>query len=229
MASVSAEAAIGGFEALKEARQRTRADGGMRADFHMAAPDRAGDNAQALARVGLGNPEQIVRQQFAKPPVNLADPLLCGCPSLQAARVDPFLDGDVGFRLELQIALVRIDAVIVPERPLDVDRMGVVAFDQVAVIAVHRPDQIGQRREQALRQAAPETRRAGREFERKVGERAAVARALAGEQRLHHAEVFARIFDRGRWNVRPYVRIRIIHGLSNTMGLRSHPASLWPF
>ena len=54
-----------------------------------------------------------------------------------------------------------IGAVVVFQRALDIDRVGIVPLDQVAVVAVHRPHEIGQRREHAVRQAAPEPRPTG--------------------------------------------------------------------
>jgi hypothetical protein len=122
------------------------------------------------------------------------------------------LDGDVGFRLELQVALFRLGAVVVVERPLDVDGVGVVPFDQVAVVAVHRPHQIGERAHDAFGQAAPEPGRPGRKLDRKVYQAGAVARPLQYEQRLHQTDGFAPVFAiRGRFCGRFDVRFRIIH------------------
>lgn len=45
---------------------------------------------------------------------------------------------------ELQLTLVAVLTEIPCKRPLDVDRMGGVSFDQIAVIAIHRSDEIGQ-------------------------------------------------------------------------------------
>lgn len=54
-----------------------------------------------------------------------------------ASTIDPALDRDMRSRLKLKIALLGVMAVVALERALDVDRMGLVPFDQVAVIAVH--------------------------------------------------------------------------------------------
>jgi hypothetical protein len=51
----------------------------------------------------------------------------------------------LGFKL--QIALVGILAVIVSQGTLYVDRMRVVTFDEIAVIAVHCPDEVRERLE----------------------------------------------------------------------------------
>ena len=105
---------------------------------------------------GSVDPEQLIGQQLAKAAVDFADGVRRDGAPFQAALVDPSLDGDMGFGLELEIALLRIVAVIVLERALDIDRVSVVAFDQVAVVAVHRPHEIGERGQHALRQAAAE-------------------------------------------------------------------------
>lgn len=55
----------------------------------------------------------------------------------------------MGFGLELQIALVRFLAVVVFEGALDIDGVGVMSFDEIAVIAIHRTDKIRQGIEQA--------------------------------------------------------------------------------
>jgi len=60
------------------------------------------------------------------------------------------------FCFELQIAFFRVGAIVVYQRALNIDRMRVMPLDQVAVIAIHRPDQIGKGREDALGPAAAE-------------------------------------------------------------------------
>jgi len=71
-----------------------------------------------------------------------------GAPA-QGTFIDPFLDSDVRPGFELEVALAGIPAVITHEGALDVDRMCVMALDEIAVIAVHRPDQRGQRGDKA--------------------------------------------------------------------------------
>ena len=65
--------------------------------------------------------------------------------AFEAARVDPVLDGDMRLGFELEVALFGVLAVVALERALDIDRVRVVALDQVAVVAVHRPHEIGER------------------------------------------------------------------------------------
>jgi hypothetical protein len=59
----------------------------------------------------------------------------------QAAAIDPFLDDDVRFRFALQIALAGVVAIVVLQGALDIDRVCVVPFDQVAVVASSWPAQ----------------------------------------------------------------------------------------
>ena len=103
--------------------------------------------------------------------MDFPDAIACDRAPLQAATVDPFLDGDMRFRFELQIALVGILAVVVLQRALDIDRVSVVPFDQVAVVAVHRAHQIGKRGQQALRQATSKPGGLLRQIQGKVCQR----------------------------------------------------------
>ena len=68
--------------------------------------------------------------------------------------------------LQLEIAITGVPAVIAVKRELDVDRVGIVPLDQIAVVAVHRPHEAGERTEQAVGQAATETRRSWQPVQR---------------------------------------------------------------
>ena len=72
-------------------------------------------------------------------------------------------------RFELKVPLAWIVAVVVLERPFDIDGMRIVPLDEIAVVAVHSSHQIGQGCTQAIGQAAPESGRAGSHFDRKIG------------------------------------------------------------
>jgi len=65
--------------------------------------------------------------------------------AFQSSVVDPSLDGYVSPRFDLQVSFMRVRTILVSQSALDVHRMRVVAFDQVGIIAVHRPDQLGER------------------------------------------------------------------------------------
>jgi len=86
--------------------------------------------------------------------MDLADALYSSCPIAEAARVDPLLNGNVRFGFKLKVALLRVVAVVIRQCPLDIHRMGVVALDQVAVVAIHGTDQIRQGLERALGEAS---------------------------------------------------------------------------
>ena len=86
---------------------------------------------------------------------------------LRPPRVDPVLDVDMRFGFQLQVAFVGVLAVVALEGPFDVDRVGVVAFDQVAVVAVHRPHEIGERGQQ-VSGGAPEAGALLRQLQRKI-------------------------------------------------------------
>jgi hypothetical protein len=59
-----------------------------------------------------------------------------------SAFVDPALCSDVGLRFELEVSLLFVRTVILAQRALDIDWMSVVAFDQIAVVAIHRTNEI---------------------------------------------------------------------------------------
>ena len=55
--------------------------------------------------------------------------------------IDPALHGDVRLGLKLQIALLGVLAEFVVDGALDIDRMGIMALDQFALVAVHGAQQ----------------------------------------------------------------------------------------
>ena len=67
--------------------------------------------------------------------------------TLHRAAINPLLDGNVGSGFQLEVALVRILAIVVLERALDVDRMRIVPFEQIRIVAIHRPHKAGERRD----------------------------------------------------------------------------------
>jgi hypothetical protein len=105
---------------------------------------RARNDPHACLGLGLGDPKELIRKPLAEPLAQLAQPGDRKGTIIEPARVDPCLHGDMRLCFELEVAFLRIAAVVALERALDVDRMGVVPLDQVTVVAVHRPNQIGQ-------------------------------------------------------------------------------------
>jgi hypothetical protein len=54
------------------------------------------------------------------------------------------LDSDVSERLQLQIPVLASCRELVVQRPLDFSRPCIVTLDEVAVVAIHDPNQVGQ-------------------------------------------------------------------------------------
>ena len=99
-------------------------------------------------------------------------------------------------KAELQIAFAGILAIVVLQGTLDIDRVSVMPFDQVAVVAVHRPHQIGERSQQALGQAPAKSRGFLRQLQGKVRECATMTGAFANEQGLHQRNQLSPVFCR---------------------------------
>jgi hypothetical protein len=93
---------------------------------------------------------------------------------LEPAFVDPFLDGDMGPRLQLEIAPAGVLAVVLPERTFDIHGVRIVPLDQVAVVAVHRPHKGREGGQQVGQEAAPESGGFLRKVEGEVGQAGAV-------------------------------------------------------
>src|SRR5712675_131526 len=129
--------------------------------------------------------------------------------SRQTTGVDPSLYLDMRSGLALEVALAGIGAIVVLESSLDIDRVGVVSFDEIAVIAVHRPHEIGERRQQAPRQTAAKACGFLRELKRQVGQLGAMPGAFLNNERLHLRDLFAPIFR--RFDVHFNVRFLIRH------------------
>ena len=139
------KAAIPFLEAREEPRDGRSADWHVTSHRNVVAPAFTGDDLDSFFGAAHFDPQKIVRQLLAESAVNFANAVRREAAASHTPGVDPPLNGDVRGRLELQIALPGILAVITVERTLDIDRMCIVPFDQVAEIAIHRPHQIGQR------------------------------------------------------------------------------------
>jgi hypothetical protein len=85
----------------------------------------------------------------------------------------------VGLGFELQVTVAGIVAVIVFECPLDIHRMR-HGLNEIGVVAVQRPHEVGKRRKQGRRQAVAEAGGLLGEVERKVRQRSAVPGRMAG-------------------------------------------------
>jgi hypothetical protein len=89
---------------------------------------------------------------LAETALNLADGIGGDGATFEAAVVNPLLNGDVCCGFVLEVAHLGVLAVFAVQGTLNIDRMGVVPLDQVAVVAVHRAHKSGQRSQEALGQ-----------------------------------------------------------------------------
>jgi hypothetical protein len=154
---------------------------------------------------------QFVRDSRAESAMYFANALADDRAFRQAAAVDPLLHRDVRFRFELKTTLAGILAVVVFQGAFDIDRVSVVAFDQVAVVAVHRPDKIGNRGQQALEQTPAKSAGFLRQLQGKVRECATMTVTFADEQ-ASITEQFPADFR--RLNVLFYVRFLLRNNMN---------------
>ena len=167
----AAERAVDLLKPRHEPRHGAGADRKVPSDLHVIAAQLSRHDIHRPPAVRVGNHQQLFRQQLAEAPMNLADRSDRRRATFYAALVDPALHGDVRPCFKLQVALFGIAAVVVLHRTLDVDRVRVVPFDQVGVVAVHRADEVRQRPDDSWRQTAPESRRRGGELDREIAHR----------------------------------------------------------
>ncbi|MGH8566312.1 MAG: hypothetical protein ACREXW_20440 [Gammaproteobacteria bacterium] len=166
-------------------KDRAGAYGEVASDPDIAETQFAGDDADAFMGGRVLDEEQVFGQELAEAAVGFADAVGGDGAPLEPAFVDPFLDGDMGPRLQRKIASAGVLAVVLPERTLDIHGVRIVFLDQVAVIAVHHPHQGREGGEQAGREAAPESRGFLRKVEGEVGQAGAVRGAFGNRERLH--------------------------------------------
>jgi hypothetical protein len=131
-----------------------------------------------------------------------------------------FLNVYVRPGLKLKDSLPGIRAVITLERALDIHRMRVVTLDEIAVIAIHDPHQIGERPYDALGEAPPESGETPGKIDHEIVETRAMARPLADEQGLHQRHILAPISG---FFCRPAVRSCIRHICHAVSGLNLSP------
>src|SRR6516165_3743430 len=131
---------IGGTVHFREASEKTR----YRASAHrkLQAPENislscfSAHDPEAFFLFGILDPHKVLGQKPAKASVYLEDAVgACNTP-MQAASIDALLNGDVRFCFQLKVALVAILTVIILQRSLNIEGVGVVAFDQIAVVTV---------------------------------------------------------------------------------------------
>ena len=157
--------------------------------------------------------------------MHLAQSTGSGSLSEQPPFIDPFLNVYVRPGLKLKDSLSGIRAVIALERALDIHRMRVVTLDEIAVIAIHDPHQIGERPYDALGEAPPKSGGTPGKIDNEIVETRAMARPLADEQGLHQRHILAPISG---FFCRFVVRFYIRHIYQVISGLKSSPTISWP-
>lgn len=153
---------------FEKSRYRSRADGNVPPNFNVARPQLARHDRYFFARLRVFDEEKLRRQQLAEAAMQLDNGRGRGWLFRHAVLVDPFLDRDMRFGFELKVSPRWVGAVVALHRAFDVDGMGVVPFDEVTVVAVHRPHEICQRLRDGGRQPAPERGRLFCQLEREI-------------------------------------------------------------
>lgn len=97
---------------------------------------------------------------------------------------------------ELKVSLFRIGAVVVSHRAFDVDGMGVVSLDKVAIVAVHGPHEIGERLGGGRGQAAVESGGGLRELKHEFIEARACGGVFRDHERLEQVHCLTTVGDR---------------------------------
>ncbi|GEM_PF-3515618 len=190
----SAEPAVAPLKMIEEARNGTGTDRDMAANLDITLTQLAGLYPNTLATAGHFDPEQFLGQIFAEARMRLRETFGGVGTASKAAGIDPFLDSDVRPGFELEIPLLRIVAEIVIERALDVYGVGVVSFDEIAVIAVHGPHEMGEGRLYLGGQAAAKSGRLRGKIDGEVTKLGEARRPLTDLHRLHLVDCFAAIF-----------------------------------
>jgi hypothetical protein len=101
----------------------------------------AWDDCESLVRVRIINGKQAGRQSCAEFPVRPFNECSRGRWSRKrCARIDHLLHLYMRARFQLQIAAKWVSGIVSCQSSVNVARMGVVALDQIGVVAIHRPD-----------------------------------------------------------------------------------------
>ncbi|OBX18656.1 hypothetical protein A9995_11955 [Erythrobacter sp. QSSC1-22B] len=139
---------------LHKARHRAWTDGDMAAYLNVALTEVSGFNAHAFARIRHLHPKEILGQFAAETGVSFFKASTCICSAREPAFIDPLLHLDVCACFKLEVALNGVVTKVIAKRSLNIDRMSVMSFDEVAVIAIHSPNEVGQCSANALGKAA---------------------------------------------------------------------------
>jgi len=164
-----AQTTVGARKMVKKTGKRAGADRYVSPDLDVLPAQCSRNHPHPFASLLIVDEEQLVREKFAKTSMDFAECIAADGAAAQAAGVYPLLNGDMRPGFALQIALFGVRAVLVSQGPFDLYRMGVVAFDEVAVVAVHCSNQIGQGLENPDREASAESGRLCRQLHGQIG------------------------------------------------------------
>jgi len=205
-----AEIAVDFSETLEESRHCAGTDGEKAADFHVARAQLAGDDCDALFGVRVLDEQQVAGEEFVKAPVCFADRFGGDGAVVEGTFIDPALDGNVSQGLHLQITPAGIPAVVLVESTLDIDGMGIVAFDEVGVVAVYGAHEAGERGKEAGWQAPVEAGGFLGEIESQIDERAAMAGAFGDEQGLDERQGLVAVRGPVTWPLISALALRVL-------------------
>ncbi len=170
-----AEAAVDIFKPFHKTEHSPGTDGNMAAYADIATAQFARNNVDNFPGIRIFHPEQFLGKQFPEPVVDFLQAGNSGRAVLEASFINPFLNSYMGLGFKLEVTLFDIGAVVVFQRFLDIGQVGVMTLDKVAVVAVHRSYETGERLNYTLRQTATKTRCALRQFNSQVRQFAAVS------------------------------------------------------
>ncbi len=186
---------IGGVHPIEETRHRPRANGNVLADLDVPRAELSRFNHDSLACVGVFGNQQLRRQHRAEAAMQFDHHGRRGRRVRHPTFVDPSLHSDVRQRLLLKVALLGIGAVVVGSRPLDIDRVRIMPFDEVAVVAVHRTHQVSERARNWLGEAGAKSGRRFRQFQRQVVEPLTHGRRFRYRERFKKPNLFPIVFQ----------------------------------
>lgn len=113
--------------------RRRRTDGNVTAYFNVPLSDNTGFDANLFTRSGILDQKKFFRQLFIKTPMYLAKSFLPRPPPRESPLINPPLDCNVCLCFHLEISFMSVGAVIVVKRQFDINRMGIMSLDEIAV------------------------------------------------------------------------------------------------
>ncbi|GLU28936.1 hypothetical protein Brsp01_41690 [Brucella sp. NBRC 12950] len=160
--------AVSLVHSFEKSGHRARADGDVPPSFDIAGAQLTRNNGNRLSRLRVVDNEEFWRQQLAETTVEFDHRYGCGRRLHHNVFIDPFLNGNMRFGFKLKIPFLRIGAKIVSHSAFDVYWMSIVSFNEVAIVAVHGPHEIGKSLSNGSRKATSECGRLLRKFKYEI-------------------------------------------------------------